>query len=910
MAIKEFIIGPQNYWEEGYFNGDYTLPNVAKFYLQCDIDNVKGGRVVTGLYYEDNYIDGTYWHDNTIRAAFSATANKIKDAQVQATGYFVEGYYATGYVEQGIASVLTATASVLIGTSAAISAQASTSTQAGKQVDSQTAMAAVFSQTAIGSRTSDIDLYAFSQGGLTSDVNAIRAYQLDALSSFNIATDYIRQRNTNSDAAAEFTQSIVFERNRDNASATQVAFSFSVSETLFKEYSSNLQSQSSTNTEVSIYRAVDATLSAQSQISCQISHIHGADIQASNFAQLASTPEITRDYQATASSVINLSADANRTRDNDSQSLITAALSAAALKIQPGAADISTAFSSNVVAVKSVEALASQQVSSSVVIDNGRLRESVIPEFSSQIQSNVDGNAVRGVQENFTAQTNVTAIIGTLESITLVVFNFASVIALPFVTAQASSGVSSNLSAGINAVKIVDAGTQIISAFDNINVPGERIRYQDSTVSISTSVVTDNSRTRDNHSQLQSTATVSAVIGKLKDIDLYAFSNNSLITDAVVIRDAVGNIQSAFTSTTNAGKIPPIESAISSSASLSADNIRVRYADSTLTASGGVLSVVDVIPGVQVNMVGNFTTNRPYVDSGYVDDDYATNFETVANYIVDNLHQIVVTSSLTANADYTLDGAALVASAGTLSIDANIIAFTSSSQNVSASVSADVEKLVGFEIAVQSTFTIDANIGTTEDIFGTFFNNVALTADVAKLVDVGSNNSIVSAFYADTENSLTTQGEASVAAAFSSTADINKTASVAADIQALAFTVSIGSAIVVEQANLSATFGFSSDVNVVRSGVASTQFNASTTAQISVTRNAAASISGAMTFVSEVREIRLDEIEYRIPAEGWEYRIVGENREYDIIGETRLRSITGETRVRRIDGETRIYTIE
>ena len=59
MAIQEFIIGPQNYFEQGYFDGDYTLPNVSKSYLQCDIDNIKGGRVVTGEYYLDNYIDGT-----------------------------------------------------------------------------------------------------------------------------------------------------------------------------------------------------------------------------------------------------------------------------------------------------------------------------------------------------------------------------------------------------------------------------------------------------------------------------------------------------------------------------------------------------------------------------------------------------------------------------------------------------------------------------------------------------------------------------------------------------------------------------------------------------------------------------------------------------------------------------------
>lgn len=1011
MAIKEFVIGPQNYWEEGYFDGDYTLPNVAKFYLQCDIDNVKGGRVVTGEYFQDNYIDGTYWHKNAIEAGLTATADKIKNAQIQATGYFVEGYYATGYAEQGIASVLNATAGVLVGTSAAITSQASTSAQAGKQVDVATSMSAVFSQTAIGSRTSDIDLYAFSQGGLTSDINAIRAYELDALSSFDIATDYIRQRNTSSDAAAEFTQSIAFERNRDNASATQVAFSFgcdavkttdnvstisssfeltaaithlegtdlfaftnasvsvqndrfrdnnissssefsivanndrfrdndvqcstafnfsvneqrfrdtgisvssefafSIEVDLFKAFDSNQNIVSSTNVSVEVTRDIGSiSLANTLSVSCVISHIHGADIQAFDDAELSGIPSITRDHASSLNVQSGVSASGDRSRDNQSSIQSTFSLDATALRIQPGEAGIGDAFISSTSAVKTADFISSVNISFNQFTDNGRIRETPIPEFYSSSQSTIVGNAVRGIEENFVAETNVSAIIGTLESITLIVFNFASVIALPFISANASSDASSTLSSTASAVKTTECLASLASPFNNINVAGERIRYQESTISVSTSVVADNSRTRDNDSQIQSAATVSAIIGKLEDIDLYAFSNGSLSTDAVVVRNAVINSQLTFSCSVNAGKIPPIEATFSNTISLSADNVRVRFADSTMTASGGVLSVVDVIPGVESHMVGSFTTNRPYVESGYVNDDYATNFETIANYIVDNLHQLSVVSSMSIDAEFSVNGAALIASAGTLQTNAVKIVSTSSVQNVSANVTADGSKFVGFESNTSSTFSIEAKVGSQEDVFVTLFNDVSLTSAVSKSVSVTSTNNIVSTFYANTENSLTTQGEASVVSAFSTTQAADKITGISANIQALAFTVTVGSAIAVEQASLTSSFNINIVGDVIRSIQSALEIDSAVIVSANRNRDINVTISSAMTFVSEVRDLRIDEIEYRIPAEGWEYRIVGENREYDIIGETRLRSVTGESRERRIDGETRIYTIE
>jgi hypothetical protein len=100
MAIKEFVVGPQNYFEGDYFSGDYTVSNVSKARLECDIDNIKGGIFITGEYYSDNYIDGTYYHANKIEFQLSADAMVVQEATVGLGGYTAEGYYADSYYEQ------------------------------------------------------------------------------------------------------------------------------------------------------------------------------------------------------------------------------------------------------------------------------------------------------------------------------------------------------------------------------------------------------------------------------------------------------------------------------------------------------------------------------------------------------------------------------------------------------------------------------------------------------------------------------------------------------------------------------------------------------------------------------------------------------------------------------------------
>jgi hypothetical protein len=73
--------------------------------------------------------------------------------------------------------------------------------------------------------------------------------------------------------------------------------------------------------------------------------------------------------------------------------------------------------------------------------------------------------------------------------------------------------------------------------------------------------------------------------------------------------------------------------------------------------------------------------------------------------------------------------------------------------------------------------------------------------------------------------------------------------------------------------------------------------------------SAQATLAGALNFVVEVRELRLDDIVYVIPAEGWTYKITSETRLFNISSETRIYKISEETSLRTIDSETRIHII-
>ena len=753
---------------------------------------------------------------------------------------------------------------------------------------------ALTATTSVSSTISHIegaDLFAFTEAAIAVQVDRIRENNISATAVFNIATSVERIQQGDADADAVFSAIIDGLRSRDVTLDAQAAFSFACDVEKIKFGNGTFTSESSLScdaTEITPFIEFEAYLNCEcnfnadcgkiadylsnifstANLTATISHIEGADLTAFSDAALSATVERTRDAVSTQSSEF--------------------AVETLVLKITGYSASLDNQFAVSASVDKFVQGSSNQSSSFQIA---------TIAFKTSDIQSSVSGSfsvSAQGLR---------------LKEIVLIAFNFASITAIPFVRISSGGSFQSTFSLTSNVVKTTNTdSTQAVST--EVNTDVQRFRDYDAAILSEFNQTTLNQRLRDDTSSLQSEFSITAVIGKQQGIDLYAFSNNSLIADPVVNRSASATYQVSAETNVTATRIPQIDIAVSSQIALTATNIRVRFASVALSADGGILSVIDIIPGVQSLLTATFTTNRPYVDSGYVDDDYATNFVTVANYIVDNLQQLTSAFTLIADGNYAGNGAALLANSGTLTVAPVVISSALSTQQSAFSTTTNANYNVVVSSTIESQFSVFANIGTQNDIFLTAFSNVALAVNANKIVSAVSNNSIVSTFFADTEDSLTTKGEANLLSTFTSSAAIRKITRFSADLQASGFTITVGTTSKVQDANLSSFFSVNAAVNVIRNGVANVVVVSSTSTQITRVRVVGAVISSALTFVVAIRDLRLDEIVYVIPGENYVYEIISESRLHSIYGETRIRSVTGETRIRTIQGESRIHIID
>jgi hypothetical protein len=250
MAIKEFTIGPQNYFEEGYFDGDYTQSNVAKFFLECDIDNIKGGRFITGEYYEDNYIDGTYYHNNQIQANLTCDAIVVQVVQASLGGYYEAGYLTTGYYRQSGSfftlecrlgedvfanGLLEASASVVIDVinikqaNCTLEATASQSTTAKRTVDIALALNSSFTQSSTISHTHGADLVALGEAVMAATAQSLLDSESQPFSFFTVAAFITLKKGVLADADAEFIINSAVNKNAVFDINAEAAFSVSAS---------------------------------------------------------------------------------------------------------------------------------------------------------------------------------------------------------------------------------------------------------------------------------------------------------------------------------------------------------------------------------------------------------------------------------------------------------------------------------------------------------------------------------------------------------------------------------------------------------------------------------------------------------------------------------------------------------
>lgn len=702
--------------------------------------------------------------------------------------------------------------------------------------------------TTIISHIEGADLFAFTNASLSIEGERFRDSQITTSNVFDIATDFVRYRDLAADASDIFISQVDAQRNRNTNIETQIAFSFDCIS------SKTTDIQSSHNGEFSV--------------TAIISHIEGADLTAFSDAQVSTNADRIRYNTISAVSEFSSNIGYQRTREISSQINFEIQITCVVDRIRNDSSSSNIIFNSSLTAVKILS-----------------------------LQSNINSA--------FATVVNIDKVI----RITMIAFNLASLAVIPFVRKSAVSNQSVQSTQITEAVKVTDI---LLNANANSNISCLDNRFRDNVISISNiiSINTDNGRIRNQTSQVFSQFNLNAIVGKQQDIDLFAFSNNSLITDAVVIRSAESIQQSQSTVQSIIGVIKPMAASANLSFAFIADNTRLKFSESNIQAFGSVLNIYDVIPAVKVVMGGAFDTDRPYAEDGYVDDDYTDNFLTIANYIVDNLQQLSSVSALLVGADVVAEGAALLANGGTLNVSAVKTVSVTSNNTIDNILLSNAVKQIDIISNINSEITLTANVGTQEDTFLTVFNDVALTVNVVKTVNISlalTNNTV---FNANTSDSLNLRGKADIISVSTQTVSGNRIRFGVADIQALAFQLADGDVGIQIVVNKTITSTLNVNVEIIRTTSSAITSTTNITSVVDRTRLGQITIASAMTFVSEVRDLRLEEIEYRIPGEGWEYRIVGENREYDIIGETRLRDITSESRERRIDGETRIYIIE
>lgn len=226
VYTAEAEISLEPYIVEGYIDPGYYVTQESFYTLTAELELLVGVTVEAS---------GTWSSEFTV----SADANIVKTTDVD------------------ISSAISLSADVdrLIApneANAILTASAIIDITAGVIRSADVAMQSNFSQTALGQRTSDIDLFAFSDAALTVSALVIRDNNITASAVFNVAIDFIRTRSVSSDDNAVFTFDVINQRSRDFNIETQAAFSLTADVDVFIGTIQSLTAVSSLSATISI----------------------------------------------------------------------------------------------------------------------------------------------------------------------------------------------------------------------------------------------------------------------------------------------------------------------------------------------------------------------------------------------------------------------------------------------------------------------------------------------------------------------------------------------------------------------------------------------------------------------------------------------------------------------------------
>ncbi len=268
-----------------------------------------------------------------------------------------------------------------------ITSTASITCAVGVIKQGQSALASAFTQSAIGSRTKDIDLFAFSEAMIAAQVNAIRSNNVDTSSVFSIATDDVRVRYASiddmafstvfvgdnirirySEAAVDAAFSLTADlqrapgitvegsgdwsstaslecqaqRTKDITNCDLTAtFSLSADANRLRGVESPLQSYISLNAAVGIVKQTAVSLDSSFVQTTSVGKIISASADISGVFDSQLSINVTKNSFAILDSVSTVSAAVTKTTGITAALASTASINAAALKIKSLAADLS-----------------------------------------------------------------------------------------------------------------------------------------------------------------------------------------------------------------------------------------------------------------------------------------------------------------------------------------------------------------------------------------------------------------------------------------------------------------------------------------------------------------------------------------------------------------------------------------
>ena len=215
------------------------------------------------LYIEEGYIDASYYGivaeaGANLTGAFTPSFTvDIADA----TGYYIPDYIDANYFEAAVTGTVKEF-------DAALELATTVVASVGVVYNATATISAVFSQTTIGSRDRDIDMFAFSNAALTAQVSLLLDYQLSVNSIFNVATDFVRYRTGSATADSNFAVISEANRSRDFNLQIEAAVSLEAQANVVNVASAALNTQSSLTVATNNTVLTNADLTAQFTVDC------------------------------------------------------------------------------------------------------------------------------------------------------------------------------------------------------------------------------------------------------------------------------------------------------------------------------------------------------------------------------------------------------------------------------------------------------------------------------------------------------------------------------------------------------------------------------------------------------------------------------------------------------------------